>query len=109
MGRIAWGEACSRSVRGGSRWRFDGSKLTLNIWLMSVTPEVSQLEMSSLIFFKFLKSSLMSVMPETSQPTMGPYVSVAAVGLALNSWTAVFRAALVLKVAGQVPGPQLEP
>ena len=51
----------------------------------------------------------MSVMAETSHSAMGPYVAMAAVGLALNSWTAVTREALVVKVAGQVPGPQLEP
>ena len=76
---------------------------------MSVTPEVSQLEISALKFFNLLKSPFMSVMPETSQPAMGPYVAMAAVGLALNAWTAVSREALVVKVAGQVPGPQLEP
>ena len=73
----------------------------------------------------------MSVMAETSQLAIRPYVAIAAVGLALYAWTAVFRAALVVKVvactdgdsggegdggapggegdAGQVPGPQLEP
>ena len=51
----------------------------------------------------------MSVMAETSQLAMGPYVAIAAVGLALYAWTAVFREALVVNVAGQVPGPQLEP
>ena len=42
----------------------------------------------------------MSVMAETSQSAMGPYVAVAAVGLALNAWTAVCREALVVKVPG---------
>ena len=40
----------------------------------------------------------MSVMPETSQSAMGPYVAMAAVGSALYAWTAVFREALVVKV-----------
>ena len=40
----------------------------------------------------------MSVMAETSQSAMRPYVAMAAVGLALYSWTAVFREALVVKV-----------
>ena len=72
------GEACSSwSVRGGSRWRFDGLELTLNICLMSLTPEVSQLEMSALIFFKFLKSPFMSETDETPQLAMGPYVAMA--------------------------------
>ena len=41
----------------------------------------------------------MSVMAETSQSAMGPYVAMAAVGLALYAWTAVCREALVVKVA----------
>ena len=71
----------------------------------------------------------MSVMAETSQSAMGPYVAMAAVGSVLYAWTAVCREALVVKVvactdgdsggegdcgggggdAGQLPGPQLEP
>ena len=73
----------------------------------------------------------MSVMAETSQSAMGPYVAMAAVGLVLYAWTAACREALVVKVvacsvgdsggegdggapggegdAGQVPGPQFEP
>ena len=42
----------------------------------------------------------MSVMAETSQLAMGPYVLMTAVGLSLNAWTAVFREALVVKVPG---------
>ena len=67
---------------------------------MSVTLEVSQLEMSALKLYKSMKSCLMSVMAATSQVAMGPYVAMAAVGLALNAWTAVFREALVVKVPG---------
>ena len=70
---------------------------TPNISCIFVTPEVSQLEMSALKFCMSLKSSLMSVMAETSQSAIGPYVAVAAVGLALYAWTAVIRAALVVK------------
>ena len=51
----------------------------------------------------------MSVTPETSQSAMGPYVAMAAAGLALYAWTAVFREAVLVNVAGQVPGPQLGP
>ena len=66
----------------------------------------------------------MSVMAETSQPAMGPHVAVAAVGLALSSWTLVCREALVVKSQRgedgdggggedgplvQLPGAQLEP
>ena len=62
---------------------------------MLVTLEVSQLDMSASTFFKLSKSSLMSVMAETSQSAMGPYFAMADVGLALNIWTAVFREVFV--------------
>ena len=65
---------------------------------MSVTLDVLQLDMSALIFFKPAKSPLMSVMAQTFQSAMGPYVAVAASGSALNAWTAVPRAALVIKM-----------
>ena len=41
----------------------------------------------------------MSVMAETSQLAMGPYVAMAAVGLVLYAWTALCRESLVVKVA----------
>ena len=53
---------------------------TQNIWYMFVTLEVSQLETSASKFCKFEKSPLMSVMDETSQSAMGPYVLIAALG-----------------------------
>ena len=65
---------------------------------MFVTPEVSQFEMSESKFFKLKKSMLISVMAETHQSAMGPYVTVAAAGSALYAWTAVCREALVVKV-----------
>ena len=65
---------------------------------MSVTLEVSQLEMSASKFCKLRKSSLMSETPETSQSATGPYVAMADAGLALTAWTAVFRASLFVKV-----------
>ena len=40
----------------------------------------------------------MSVMADTHQSAMGPYVTVATAGFALNAWTAVVREALVVKV-----------
>ena len=40
----------------------------------------------------------MSVMAETHQSAMGPYFTMAAVGLVSKAWTAVFREALVVKV-----------
>ena len=82
---------------------------TSNMLCMVVTLEVSQLEMSALKFNKCRKSSLMSVMAETSQSAIGPYVAMAAVGLALYAWTAVFREALVVKVyeSGGLSRPEL--
>ena len=47
----------------------------------------------------------MSVMAETSQPSMGPCVLVAAVASALYSWAAVCRELLSVKVAGHTPKP----
>jgi hypothetical protein len=75
---------------------------------MFVTLEVSHFEISALKFCMPLKSQLMSVMAETSQSAMGPYVAMAAVELALNAWNAICREALVVNVAGQLPGPQLD-
>jgi hypothetical protein len=72
---------------------------------MFVTPDVSQLEMSALKFFKSWKSSLMSVMAETHQSAMGPYVAMAKAAFESNSVTAVFREALLVKVWVQAPGP----
>ena len=77
-----------------------GEERTWNMLLMSVTPEVSQLERSAVKFFKPSKSLLIWVMAETSQSAMRPYVAVAAVGLALNAWTAVFKKAVLVKVPG---------
>ena len=90
----------SIACRGWLRPEVEGSlrvERTRNIWLMSVTPEVSQLETSASKRVKPKKSQLMSVMAETSQSVMRPCVAVAAVGLALYAWTAVFREAVVVK------------
>ena len=64
-------------MRVESRWRFDGLELTLNILPISVTPEVSQLEMSASKFSKLSKRLLMSETDETPQLAMGPYVAMA--------------------------------
>ena len=42
----------------------------------------------------------MSVMAETHQSAIGPYVAMVAVGLELYAWTAVIKEALVVKVPG---------
>ena len=72
------------------------SARTRNMLFMVVTRDVSQLEMSSLNF-KDLKSSLISVIFETSQPPTGPYFSSAAVALSSYSATAIFSSALTPK------------
>ena len=68
--------------------------------LMSVTPEVSQLETSTLKFRKLKKSRLMSETPETSQSAKGPYVAMAASAFSVKARTAAFRDALLVKVSG---------
>ena len=50
---------------------------TANMESMLVTPEVFQLEMSVLKLLRPWKRELMSVMNETSQSAMGPYVAMA--------------------------------
>eukprot|EP00964_Phaeocystis_antarctica_P028795 scaffold16235_cov50-Phaeocystis_antarctica.AAC.4 len=60
--------------------------------------------MSALKFCKSAMSLLMSVMAETSQSAMGPYVAVAAVASSLNTWTATFREAVLVKVPGGCGG-----
>merc|ERR1719424_2342665 len=79
--------------------RFSGwlnADASLNIFSMVVTPEVSQLEMSALKLPRSKKSSLMSVMPETFQLSMEPYVSSASPTLVLYKSTAVSSSALVI-------------
>ena len=67
---------------------------------MSVTLEVSQLEMSSLKFDKSENSEPMSVIAETVQPEIGPYVLRAVARSSFHIWTAVSRAALVTRDGG---------
>ena len=61
------------------------------------TLEVFQFDMSSLKFSKFWKRYLMSVIAETSQSAMGPYVAVAVVSSLLNAVTAAFSEVLSVK------------
>ena len=72
-------------------WSRARAERAWNMKLMSVTPEVFQLEMSALKSYKPKKSPLMSETAETSQSVMGPYVAMAEVAFALYAWTAVFR------------------
>ena len=50
---------------------------TSNMYAMSVTLDVSQLEMSALNWFKFWKSLFMFETAETPQLEIGPYIAVA--------------------------------
>ena len=70
-----------------------------NISLISVTPDVFQLEKSSLKFAKSRNSPLMSVIDETSQPEMGPYVLRAVARSSTHIRTAACSSALVAKGA----------
>eukprot|EP00964_Phaeocystis_antarctica_P009993 scaffold5448_cov59-Phaeocystis_antarctica.AAC.5 len=65
---------------------------------MSVTLDVFQLETSSSKVSKFMNSCRMSVIDETTQPEIGPYVLRAAARSLTHIWTAACREALVVKV-----------
>ena len=60
-----------------------GAERTRNMDSMSVTPDVSQLEMSALKSYMPEKRWFMLVTAETFQLEMGPYVAVAEAGSAL--------------------------
>ena len=87
-GGRAWAGRSAHAASTGGKGPTEGrgasacAERTENMLRMVVTLDVSQLEMFALICFKPAKSPLMSVMAETSQSAMGPYVAVAAVGLA---------------------------
>ena len=85
FGRVGWvgrwrkqqeGPDCVAEVRALA-------ERTENIVAMSVTRDVSQLDMSALKLFLFAKSPFISVTAETSQLEIGPYVAVAEAALAL--------------------------
>ena len=90
--------AAEGRLPGGAR-----TQRTLNMKSILVTLDVSQLDMSALNCCRLKKRLDMSVMAETSQPSMGPCVLVASVASALYSWAAVCRALLSVKVAGHTP------
>ena len=68
---------------------------------MSVTLEVSQIEMSALKLGKLEKTALMLEMAETFQSAMGPYIARAAAGSSSNSATAVIRPGRLVKTLGE--------
>ena len=80
---------------------------TWNMRRMFVTPEVSQLEMSALMFCMLSKSWLISVMAETHQSAMGPYFASAEATSAWYAWTAAFSASLVVEVQGGDDGDEV--
>ena len=86
-GRRAGVGRWQRKPRAKRRVRQESAReeRTSNISSMFVTPEVLQLDMSALKSSEPEKSPLMSVMPETSQVSMGPYVAVAEFTLSLYS------------------------
>ena len=68
---------------------------------MSVTLDVSQLDISALKRPMPEKSPFMLVTAETPQLEMGPYVAVAEAASALYSRAAVFRASKSVKAWGE--------
>jgi hypothetical protein len=113
VGGRAWGRRRKRHARGkGPTPRLGGqgtrAERTENIMRMFVTLDVSQLEMSALKFFEFWKREPMSVMAETHQSAMGPYVAMAKAAFESNSVTAVFREPLLVKVWVQAPVGEVE-
>jgi hypothetical protein len=107
QGRISSAREWRACVWPSSEWgqKRRRRKHTANIQLMSVTLEVSQLDiMSALKVVMLKKSHVMSAMAETSQSAMGPYVAVAVVGFASYSLTAICRVILVMKVLHRSTG-----
>ena len=66
------------AAEGGAR-----AERTMNMYFMSVTLDVSQLDMSALNWAKPEKSWFMLVTAETPQLEIGPYVAVAEAASAL--------------------------
>ena len=96
MGAEAVNAACTEGP--GAMVRAGGH--TWNIPYMFVTLDVSQLEMSSLKASKPSNRPAMSVIDETVQPEIGPYVLRAVARSSFHIWTAVSRAALVTRDGG---------
>ena len=77
---------------------------TRNMLLMSVTLDVSQLEMSALKRVKLKHSPFMLEIDETSQLAMAPYVVIAYETFESNAWTALIREAVLVKIPGGCGG-----
>ena len=76
-------QAACREAPNVDDERRAGAERTENMDSMSVTLDVSQLDMSALNWAKPEKSPFMLVIAETSQLEMGPYVAVAEAASAL--------------------------
>ena len=76
-------QAACREAQTVEDERRAGAKRTENMDAMSVTLDVSQLDMSALKRPKPEKSPFMLVIAETPQLEMGPYVAVAEAASAL--------------------------
>jgi hypothetical protein len=76
------------------------------MWLISVTPEVFQLETFLLKEFLPRKSPLILVIVDTSQVSMGPYVKVALSGSSSKAWTASSSSSLLANTWGGAGGPR---
>ena len=76
-------QAACREVPTVDDERRAGAKRTENIQAMSVTLDVSQLDMSALKLYMPEKRLFMLVTAETPQLEMGPYVAVAEAASAL--------------------------
>ena len=81
-GLVSVQAACREAPTVGDERRA-GAKRTENIHAMSVTLDVSQLDMSALKSYMSEKRVLMLVTAETFQLEMGPYVAVAEAASAL--------------------------
>ena len=97
-GQRSWAGGGKSSVHRGPPQR---SGRTLNMLLMSVTPDVFQLDMSALMFVNSLKSPFMLVIAETSQSAIASYIVVAVVALASYSTSAVLSSAVLVKALWQ--------
>ena len=103
-GRRSWAGGGKSSVQGTASEKVGhraSAGRTPNMLLMSVTPDVFQLDMSALMFVNSLKSPFMLVMPETSQSAIASYIAVAVVALASYSTSAVLSSAVLVKALWQ--------
>ena len=103
-GRRSWAGGGKSSVQGTASEKVGhraSAGRTLNMLLMSVTPDVFQLDMFALMFVNSLKSPFMLVIAETSQSAIASYIVVAVVALASYSTSAVLSSAVLVNALWQ--------